>query len=179
VRATGRTVTARRAGLSLVLPRTWAGASTEDGPEAAARQLYPTDPEQQAKAVDYVKALPTSTLLLGLDVVRARAGATYTPNLIALVDTAVPASYDLQRSADAEVAGLTGGFALQERRTLDFGEVEAVRLTYRVTSPASVGVAYVLKERGVTFVLTYSFPALSRAVLALADGSAATVRVSS
>lgn len=175
-RATGPTITASRAKVSLTLPRTWSGASTESGPAAAARQLYPDDAAQAAKAQRFFSGLPTSTVLFGLDVVTARTARGFVPNLNLLVDTSLPGD-DLERTADAQVAGLQGGYTLTERKTVDLGDVLAVRLAYQVSQPRSVGVVYVVKPRRVTYLLTVSFPTLSARALALADGTAATLRL--
>lgn len=179
VPATGTTIIAADAGASLTLPKDWAGAQLEDGLTAAARQIYPDSPTQASRTVEILGKLPDSAILFGIDISAAEAGAAFTPNLNVLVDGSVPAELDLEETTEAELRGLkAASFLVLGRQSRDFGAIEAERVTYRSDDRAFSGVAYIVKENGSTYVLTYAFPSITPARLALAEASASTFSLS-
>lgn len=179
VPATGTTIISAEAGAALTLPQDWAGAQLGDGLKAAARQIYPDSPTQASRTVEILGKLPDSAILFGIDISAAEAGAAFTPNLNVLIDDSVPAELDLAEATEAELRGLkAASFVVLGRQALDFGAIEAERVTYRSDDRAFSGVAYIAKEDGITYVLTYAFPGITPAGLALADSSASTFSLS-
>lgn len=177
-RTTGQEVRAQEGGVTIRMPQSWAGASLEDGPEAAGTALFPDDPEQAARAADRLETLPGSTLVFGIDLPAARAGAQFTPNMNVLIDDSVPADFDLEQTTDAEVRGLSeSAFTLTSRTRVDFGDRLADQLIYSTREPGFTAVAYVIKQDGVTYILTYSFGDLDAENLSISQGSAATFSV--
>jgi hypothetical protein len=172
--ATGPTVNAPNTGVTLTLPEGWVGTSTEEGVEGAGAAMFPNDPDLASAVESRMSVLPRAVVVFGVEEQALRAGSPFTPNLNILADPSVPSSYSLEDAGKAEARGIGSLGTVKDRKAVDLDGLQAQRIQYEASSGQFSGVAYVFKEAGKFWVLTFSFSELSSDNVALADGSAST-----
>ncbi|MGI8662038.1 MAG: hypothetical protein ACR2LQ_02365 [Acidimicrobiales bacterium] len=175
--AGGPTVEAPASGISLTLPADWVGAPVENGVEGLGATLFPDDPDLADLVDSRAGALPRIVVLFGIDSAALKDRASFTANVNVLADATVPKSYTLAEAAKAEAKGIEQLGTVTDQSSVDLGANRAVRIEYEGKNAAFSGYAYIFKEAGQFWAVTYSFQGKSEANVAIADASAATFKV--
>ena len=171
---TGPTIEATAAGISITLPDGWTGTSTEDGVDGVGVALFPDDPDLASTFQTRVAALPRLVLLFGVDADAARTSPEVVPNFNAAEDPTVPSNLSLDAATQAEARGIKAFADVQDQSVVSFPDVDAGRIEYSANTGQFAGVAYVYKEAGTFWIVTFIFHDLGADNLASADASAAT-----
>ena len=169
----GQVIAARNGTISLALPAGWRGSDVSSGVEGLGPALFPDNPEAASTLGERLKILPRAVVLFGVRPPRRGTPPSFVDNVNVLADPTAPVSLSLEQIGPAEAKGI-GQFA----KVTDQGEVKlGARNAYRIiyTTPASSGVAYIIKGTQDTWVLTYSFGS-STADVDLAESSATTFK---
>jgi hypothetical protein len=174
IAATGPTIEAPKAGVTLTLPDGWVGVSTEDGVDGAGAKMFPDDPDLASAVESRMSVLPRAVVVFGVEEKSLRAGSNFTPNLNILADPSVPSSYSLEEAGKAEARGIASLGTVKDRSAVDLDGTQAQRIQYEANGGAFAGVAYLFKEAGQFWVVTFSFSELTDHNVSIADGSAAT-----
>lgn len=170
--ATGQTITTDSGSASLTLPDGWRGASVENGTAGVGQQLFPDDAEVASRVETNLAVLPRAIVLFGLDPSSVESG--FTSNVNVLPDPTAPPNLDLAQLGAAELQGVervNASGQVRDKGIVDLGPVKAYSFVYDL-GQASI-VAFVIKDAGKVWVLSYSFAA-GRDDVELARASAAT-----
>jgi hypothetical protein len=171
---TGPTIEATAAGISITLPDGWTGTSTEDGVDGVGVALFPDDPDLASTFQTRVAALPRLVLLFGVDAVAARSSSDVVSNFNAAEDPTVPSGLSLDAALKAEARGVDAFADVEDQGIVSFPNVDAGRIEYSAKAGQFSGIAYVYKEAGKFWIVTFIFHDLGADNVAMADASAAT-----
>ena len=171
--STGSPIVVPGAQARLNLPDGWEGTDVEGDTEDIGAEVFPADDQLASAFQAGADTLPDTVLLFGVDRAALEAGADFVPNTNLLIDADLPQSLSLTQAAAAEERGLSGAYTITDRAVLTYDGRQIARVTY--DSAALSGVAYVYKESGKFWVLTFVFPEpLGAEQYALTDASAVT-----
>jgi hypothetical protein len=171
---TGPAIEAAAAGISITLPDGWTGTSTEDGVDGVGVALFPDDPQLASTFQARVTALPRLVLMFGVDAVAARNSSAVVPNFNAAEDPTVPSDLSLDAAVKAEARGVDTFADVEDQGIVSFPNVDAGRIEYSAKAGQFSGIAYVYKEAGKFWIVTFIFHDLGADNIAMADASAAT-----